>query len=68
MKNSIQKQLEVQSQIGIRLQNANGDLLNRIANLVSWMQNDSVVLILPAVTLSEKRKRQLSLEEALRRC
>ncbi len=68
MKNSIQKQLEIQSEIGTRLQTPNGKLLLRLSNIISWMQNDSVVLILPAVTLGEKRKRQLSLEMALRRC
>jgi hypothetical protein len=59
--------LNTQAHIGFEMNNANGKLLMRIANMCSWMEkNDLNIYIKPLVGDGEKRKCRLEYEMRLR--
>jgi hypothetical protein len=62
--NSVVENLNIQAHIGAEMNNANGTLLMRIANMCSWMEPNAFNLrINPMVT--EKEKREFKLREEM---
>lgn len=64
---NIHDKLNTQAHIGFEMNNANGKLLMRIANMCSWMEkNDLDIYIKPLVGEGEKRKHALKEEMMMR--
>jgi len=58
--NNVVENLEMQAHIGHKMNNANGTLLKRIANMCSWMEpNDLDIRIEPMVGEGAKRRHML---------